>query len=110
MLLSHKDIDINLRGKFGLTAVLAASANGHIGVVDLLLRRPELNLTAVGSDGRNLLHIAVQKGQVSVVRQVVALCPNLAMAEDGRGETPLHLASKLGRADMTKLILRRFSR
>ena len=112
---------INTAGSLGRTALMVASANGFVDVVQKLLDKgADVNL--VDRDGLDAVHIAVKHanwcwkghaevveilvgggakcdiwsaargGVVSVVKKMVDADPSLVNAEDGSGETALECA------------------
>lgn len=70
--------------------------------------RPPL-LTGMGPQRRSLLHSAVTSGKETVAKLVVQLLHNDPLfdpnAKDLEGNTPLHLASKLGYEDVVQYLL-----
>ncbi|KAI3978325.1 hypothetical protein MKX01_013123 [Papaver californicum] len=55
---------------------------------------------------RTPLHIAVLSGDKRFARNILSLRPDLALEEDRRGWTSLHLASARASLKMVKLLLR----
>ena len=79
-------------GAEGETALLAATRQGHIAVVETLLRQPGIDVNKAGKKGDTALHVAAREGNLNIVRALLA-CPEIRVnqvAEDGM--TLLHNA------------------
>ncbi|KDP37275.1 hypothetical protein JCGZ_06331 [Jatropha curcas] len=51
------------------------------------------------------LHFAVMYGHLGVAKRIMELCPELVAAQDGKGDTPFHLACRHCNPEMLKLLL-----
>lgn len=79
---------------------------GDVAAVDKLIRQH----SSIHLEGTSILHLAVQCAEPKVVEQILTLShdPNLEIevnSQDREGNTPLHLASMLGRAALVYLFL-----
>ncbi|XP_074362239.1 protein ACCELERATED CELL DEATH 6-like [Apium graveolens] len=87
--------------KYSRTALHVAAYKGSVGVMKELLKYfPDL-VDILDMSGRNVLHIAVEKGQKDVIRFICSrgfkAINNLFIQKDIRdGNTPLHLIAMLG--------------
>lgn len=133
--LKHSDLDVN--GVFaGHTALQAASQNGHLEVIKILLfhkadveiedndgdravhhaafgdepvvmellAQAGADLNARNKRRQTALHISVNKGHLSVVKNLLALGCHPSL-QDEDGDTPLHDAISKKRDDMLSLLL-----
>ncbi|RWR88247.1 protein ACCELERATED CELL DEATH 6-like protein [Cinnamomum micranthum f. kanehirae] len=50
------------------------------------------------------LHIAVKFEQQEIVKRLIQLCTSLISQPNSKGDTPLHVAARTGRTDLTKLL------
>ncbi len=102
----HRNIDVNLA--YRQTTLLSSGAyRGHAGIVELLLRRPEIDVNLAQQGGATALHMAAQQGHVEVVRLLLGargINVNLATLE---GATPLYIAAECGWVDVAKMLLGR---
>jgi ankyrin repeat protein len=55
----------------------------------------------------NTLHLAIRTSKLAVVELVVSQCPLLVNTQDSKGQTPLHVAAAMNRADVVTLLLSR---
>ncbi len=67
-LLARNGVEINKSAADGLTALMLASQNGHVDVVQLLLAREGVEVNKTGPDGLTALMVASQDELVEVVR------------------------------------------
>ncbi|XP_037493572.1 ankyrin repeat-containing protein ITN1 isoform X2 [Jatropha curcas] len=51
------------------------------------------------------LHFAVMYGRLRVAKTIMELCPELVAAQDGKGDTPFHLACRHCNPEMLKLLI-----
>lgn len=98
-LLCHPRIDINVIDKDGSTPLMLACAAGTHGkeVLDLLLRREDLNVNAQNKDGTTALHEAVKDhpNETKESAEMLLHRPDLALnIKDAMGDTPLLAAVK----------------
>lgn len=105
-LLLSRGADTHSKGEYGKTALMKASAAGHVAVVLLLLR----HLGGCGLDERDnygdtALACACHRGRVEIVRLLLLAGADLTIANN-RGETPRQLVEKLSfqeRVDLTEM-------
>ncbi|XP_046348413.2 serine/threonine-protein phosphatase 6 regulatory ankyrin repeat subunit A-like [Haliotis rufescens] len=88
-------VNLNITNQYGRTAVMIASRMGHLGVVDLLVRRGA-DVSLVNHNGDNLLHVACSGGHLEMVEYVVLRDMVDINGVEHVGMTPLMLAAKSG--------------
>ncbi|MBP7709441.1 MAG: hypothetical protein KA100_00035 [Rickettsiales bacterium] len=68
--------DVNLKTRSDFTPLLLAAFIDNLELLDFLLKRPDVNLDAVDSDGQSVLHITVANGSLisvfAALRAVIA--------------------------------------
>ena len=68
-----QNADVNAATTCGATALLFASQNGHLSVVQRLLAAPSIEVNkAPATDGTTPLHAAAMYGHVAVVQTLLA--------------------------------------
>ena len=88
--------EVNTRGgRDSSTCLGVAVQNGHVGVVQLLLEQPDIDVNCVDRGGLTALHMACFKGQESVARVLLA----------ARGQDSLNLASCRALAPLMTAVL-----
>ncbi|EJP62020.1 ankyrin repeat protein [Beauveria bassiana ARSEF 2860] len=89
----------------GLTALSAASRNGHESVVRLLLADPDVNPNHQDGLSRTPLTWASTRGHVAAVQALLSHEGVDADHRDWNGDTPLASAAKNGHVDVVELLL-----
>ncbi|KAG5982843.1 hypothetical protein E4U55_001250 [Claviceps digitariae] len=102
LLLALPGVDINVRNDEGLTAVDAASRNGHLDVVKSFLVA-DADLRA-STHGKSTLHFAARFGHTEIVTLLLAHGADVSKLSD-HGYTPLRCAALEGHHDIVKLLL-----
>ena len=86
-----------------MSALIMASQDGHIGVVEVLLENnAQVNLQA--DKGWSALMIASQNGHNKVVKMLIDNCANVNLRSDD-GWTALMIASEKGQCEVVKILL-----
>lgn len=81
----------------GCSALHFAAFNGNEKVIELLLAAGSpSSIRAIDSDHRTALHYAAREGHERAVALMLAYEPDLILATDRSGNTPLHLAAIKG--------------
>lgn len=99
-LLEVPTCDVNVKSKASHTALMiACSSKKYDECAQLLLGRPDINLSTADLHGWTALHIAARKGSAKMVSLLTqnSLC-DVNAKTTGAGFTPLHIATK--RADL----------
>jgi ankyrin repeat protein len=86
--------DVNAMGGFRATPLHAASANGHLQVVQLLLTK-NANANSCDDNGGTPLHTASRYGHLEIVKELLVHGVDVNQS-NGEGLTPLHFASIYG--------------
>lgn len=100
-------INVNERGRHGVTALMAATSKRDLSLVRLLLDN-KADPNAQDDDGIAALSIAASRGNSEIVAALLAknANPNLALrAETTKGITPLLSAVLNGHTEITRLLL-----
>ncbi|MDR0590496.1 MAG: ankyrin repeat domain-containing protein [Puniceicoccales bacterium] len=105
----EEDINRRIGGENTLLHFLAKIAyippQERKGIVESLLKYPEIDVNVRDSRGWTPLHWAVSDGQTETVKLLLAQ-PAIKVNEPGIfGETPLHVASEFGQTEVVKLLL-----
>jgi len=104
--LLERGADVNCeRPSDGVFPILAASTNGNLAMLRLLLRQPGVQVDRADSTGRSALHRACQLGQAAVVDELLA-GGAAADREASGGRTPLYLAAERGSVECVEVLLR----
>ncbi|KAH6904792.1 hypothetical protein BKA70DRAFT_1192724 [Coprinopsis sp. MPI-PUGE-AT-0042] len=105
-LLQLPDILVNTaKGVDGTTALMWASANGHEGVVRVLIACPSLEINATDNEGWTALIYASFKGRKSVVALLLSHPDIDVSLEDRNHHNALLMASQEGHEEVVTLLL-----
>ena len=78
----------------------------NVETLELLLRRPDIDVNSKNDDGKTPLHFACDKGHVETL-ELLLRCPDIDVnSKDDDGDTPLHLACTERNVEAAKLLLR----
>jgi len=77
-----------------------AAANGHLGVVTMLVERGA-DVTRTNSEGGTPVHVAAQRGHTDIVKYLSAHGGDLNQP-NSTGNTPVHLAAAANRLDVVE--------
>ncbi|XP_067649688.1 serine/threonine-protein phosphatase 6 regulatory ankyrin repeat subunit A-like isoform X2 [Haliotis asinina] len=94
--------NINSRGRYGLTPLMRAAANGHQSVFDLLECK-QADLTLVDTSGDSLLHLACRGGNTAIVQYL--LSPSNINSRGQYGWTPSMVAAVHGHQGVFDLLV-----
>jgi hypothetical protein len=89
MLLAHPNINVNIVGLNGDTALHLATKQGTF--VDLLLRKPDININASNDENNTPLFDALKLGDLTSARQLIDRGAYVNVANNA-GLTPVHIA------------------
>lgn len=104
--LVNEGADINQKGMLKITALMAASKNGHTDIVLFLLKQPSIDVNSLNAGGTTALMAAARHGHLNTVRALISspLCDVNAL---GRyGGTALMNAAGFGHLDVVKEFLK----
>lgn len=102
-ILSKGGLDINQQNKQGLTPLMYAVGNGHLGMFQFLLDNGA-KIELLDKQGEDVLLHAIQNEQKKIVEQLIELKPNLNI-KDKNGTTPLLWAIWLKDKELIKLLI-----
>jgi ankyrin repeat protein len=83
--------------RFGARGIHTAAKEGHVSVIDTLIKKGEHVDTKTG-DGMSSLHIAVENGKATVVECLIGHGANVHLKGGAHVETPLHIAGRIDEA------------
>ncbi|XP_046566061.1 histone-lysine N-methyltransferase EHMT2-like [Haliotis rubra] len=93
--ISQNFVDINSRGHYGWTPMMAAAANGHRKVFDLVMSKGG-DASLVDESGDNILHWVCRIGDVEMVKYVISLNFVDINSRGHTGRTPMMVAAANG--------------
>lgn len=97
LLLSHPDLDLDIRDKYGSTAFATAMTSKNNKAAQAILNRCPNSAEKTDGKGRNFLHVAIQKGDIESVLFLLSINVNIhSRVQDASRVTPLHLAVEAG--------------
>ena len=94
--------------RFGARSIHTAAKEGHVNVVNTLVRKGE-NVDARTGDGLTPLHVAVEAGKPAVVECVLGNGADVQLKGGKNQETALHIAARIEEAKgekCTKMLLK----
>ncbi|TCP59137.1 ankyrin repeat protein [Tumebacillus sp. BK434] len=96
-------MDVEVRGEYGETALIAASYRGHMQLAEFLLRSGA-DPNATDDNGSTALHGATANGHLEIVKLLLAYHaqPNVADKTDGR--YPMIDAAMMGTPEMIQVL------
>ena len=106
VLLDH--LDLNAKGQFGFTPLIAACKNGQIEVVKILLENSQsksIKLDIDDNSGKTAFMWACRSGKQEVVKLLLESKNVDFNAKDNYGETGFMMACQFGHKDVVKLLL-----
>ncbi|XP_066249299.1 uncharacterized protein [Euwallacea similis] len=106
LLLSHPEIEINIRDKEQKTPLQLAVQNGHHNIVSTLIdNRADPHLTS--NNGFTALHLATLEGNLETVDLLVNICSvDINSVDNINNETALIIAALNGFKDIVELLLK----
>ncbi|KAJ7308916.1 hypothetical protein JRQ81_008193 [Phrynocephalus forsythii] len=97
LMISHPDIQLNLRDRQGLTPFACAMTYKNNKAAESILKREPGAAEQVDNKGRNFLHVAVQNSDIESVLFLISVQANVnSRVQDASKLTPLHLAVQAG--------------
>jgi ankyrin repeat protein len=103
LLVSAEKECMNGRFKNGSTPLMTAALNGHLSVVQVLLKHG-VEVNTVNEDCWSALAVAAQKGCLQITKLLLAVHAEVDTVTD-RGYTPLMLAVKSGHLELAKALV-----
>lgn len=103
----ENNIDPNLKGRDGMTALHIAAQEGHIESIQTLMQASTINSHAVDKYGRSALLTAVSNEKLAAVEKILELQPDLINLVDRQGWSALHIAARTNNLKITQLLLKK---
>ncbi|XP_067685591.1 putative ankyrin repeat protein RF_0381 [Haliotis asinina] len=103
-LLTTNTVNVNKRGLYGWTPLLASSWSGDIDVLDCIMHKGG-NMSVVDDGGDNVLHVACNSGHVQMVKYIMSLHVVDVNCRGQYGRTPVMVAALGGHRRMVTLLL-----
>lgn len=110
-LLKHSGLDVNARDANGDTALMLFAVQGHLELMQRLMRQPSVDWLITNHRGQNVLHRACEQDQVEIcgflqrkIMQSMGLMHAMHVA-DASGRYPLHIAAGRGLVECAKQLL-----
>ena len=119
-ILTRSDVDINIVGKDGVTAISLACLQGNMDIVKMLLNCKDVNINKMTVDGVTPFTVSIFKGHTDITTMLLDR-PELVLGVnngdgghvgDGWGQTeeagidPLHVAAAKGQVSVVKKLIR----
>jgi len=70
LFLDMKLVDINIKDNLNETALMKAALNGHVRLVDFLLKQPNINVKLWNAEGLTALDIAQRNGNIEIINLI----------------------------------------
>ena len=102
LLLEHR-ADVNLRDKYGTSALYDAVCNNNENLVELLIEN-NADVSIQDSEGDSFLHLSVSRGLFKVTQLLIEAGCNVNL-RNKKGRTPLYIAVKNKHEQIVKLLL-----
>lgn len=110
-LLKHSGLDVNARDANGDTALMLFAVQGHLELMQRLMRQPSVDWLIANNRGQNVLHRACELDQVEIcgflqrkIMQSMGLVHAMHVADDS-GRYPLLIAAQKGFVECAKQLL-----
>ncbi|RYP44175.1 hypothetical protein DL768_009323 [Monosporascus sp. mg162] len=95
----------NTKDTYGRTPLSRGAENGHVAVVNLLLKQDSVDPDSKDNDGQTPLSFAAENGHVCMVELLLAMDGVDPDFKDCDGETPLSWAAQNGHEKVVELLL-----
>jgi len=116
-ILCRPDVNVNIVGKDGVTAISLACLQGNMEIVKMLLACQDININKMTIDGVTPFTVSIFKGHTPITTMlldrpelVLGHNPNAEyldnMANQDQGIDPLHVAAAKGQVEVVKRLIR----
>ncbi|XP_067685980.1 putative ankyrin repeat protein RF_0381 [Haliotis asinina] len=102
-ILTQNIVDINGRGRLGMTPLLLAAESGNRDVFDILIEGGA-DVSAVNDNGDDVLHVACREGNEVIVKYVLSHCIKDITIKNNQGLNATEIAREKGYLSITKLL------
>ncbi|XP_071086322.1 ankyrin-3-like, partial [Haliotis cracherodii] len=100
-ILALEKVDINSRDQNGETPVMMAARDGHVQLVEVLVKKGA-DMSLVNNGGDNILHQACKGGDIETVKEVLAQDKLDINSRGKTGQTPVMKAARAGYGGLVK--------
>ena len=91
---------VDTKASNGRTALIAACAEGHLEILQYLVKECNADVNVKNDDGKTALHLAASKGHLVLVRYLVEQCHANVNDKDSLGDSALHMAALFNQVDI----------
>lgn len=99
-------LDPNFPGQFGATPLLVAAQEGHLNIIQYLVRLKSCNVQCyLKSTNQNAAHISAHKGHLHIIQFLKEQLNFDLSKKDSAGYTSLHFASLYGHISVVKYLV-----
>ena len=85
--------------------VYRAASTGDSSFFETMTDPNSSTLLEVTIEKNTVLHVALQFKKIEAAKKIVNLSPSLALKTNSKGNTPLHVAARVGDFSMVKLLM-----
>ncbi|KAF4528133.1 hypothetical protein B566_EDAN016720 [Ephemera danica] len=105
LLLKHDPKLLNIKDRYGKTALHYVSKHGNVSTVQTLLDDTDCKLEILDTCGNTVLHVAAQSGCIDIIDLFLQRDKSLLYKKNERGYTPLQVACVWNKADAVQCLL-----
>ncbi|XP_067668041.1 uncharacterized protein [Haliotis asinina] len=103
-ILSQGQVDINSKGRYGMTAVMLAASWGHRDIFNTIINsNPDVSVLDL--QGNNILHVACNGGHETIVKYILSHKMADINSRNHLGQTPVMRAALCGHLELFSLLL-----
>ena len=95
--------DLNAKGQYGFTPLIAACKHGRADVVKILLKIPEIDFNLEDNSGKTAFMWACRRGHVNVVRLLLSHSYRIDLNKKDQ-QTEFMMACQYGHVDVVQLL------
>ncbi|KAI4300174.1 hypothetical protein L6164_033582 [Bauhinia variegata] len=97
---------LSKQNHFGETALFIAAENGHVDLVEELIKYCDIGLASFKArNGFDAFHIAAKNGDLDTLKVLIEAIPELSLTADQSNTTALHTAAAQGHIELVNFLL-----